>query len=118
MHDLIDEPGFAIWETYPLEIIFEDENGEPDPHALEDWRAIVVTIEQAGCKPLEFTEADMAIDPEAAAISIPMSQQQTALFKPGTASLMVNVLYTDSERDVSTTARLVVRDNYHRKAMR
>lgn len=107
--------GFYIYETKPLTIKLLQDNL---PVVLEDYREIIVTIKQlmSGAV-IEKTSKDLDVTPEEGKIVLELSQEDTASFGVGEALIQVNVLYEDSERDVSTQGKLKIKDNLHKEFM-
>lgn len=101
-------PYFYIYETvtFPIQL--------SDPEALKNCDKVVVTISQ---KDVQVNIDDPSIDEETGRLSIWLSQNDTAKFKKGTATIQVNIYYLDKERDVTTTAKIQVLDNLYKKVM-
>lgn len=110
-------PGFYIWETKPLTFRLK-RNGEPAEGALDDYKDIIVTISQAiGNVTVEKTGADLDVDPVAVTVQAYLTQEETGRFSVGEALVQMNILYEDSERDVTCQRAIEVWDNLHRRAM-
>ena len=109
--------GFYSWETVSLPLTITDPEGQPATEALVDCEEVVVTISQGRCRRVELGSSELAIDPETATIVASLTQEQTGLFQEGAAQVQVNILYRDSERDVTTKGSIEVHDNLHKKVM-
>ena len=107
--------GFYIYETKPLKILLK-RNGEKAEGILEDYKKIIVTIKQDGTV-IEKTGNSVEADVEESTVSIYLSQQETAIFKPGSAQIQVNVLFEDTERDTSSQGIIHIMDNLHKEVM-
>lgn len=108
---------FYIYETTELVLTVEDDQGNPDPTALADISEVVVSIYQPGAEQLNLTSADLAINPETAQITASLTQEQTANFHQGLASVQLNIKYANTERDASTVGTVKVLDNLYRRVM-
>lgn len=109
--------GFYIWETKPITFALT-RCGEPAEGALDDYKDIIVTISQAiGNVTVEKTGADLDVDPVAVTVGAYLTQDETGKFSVGEALVQMNILYEDSERDVTCQRAIEVWDNLHRRAM-
>ena len=109
--------GFYQWETDNFEIILEDDDGNPVPGVLDDVKEVVVTIKQGDIEEIWFTD-DLGLDTANSVINLPLSQTQTGRFEGDkTAKIQVNILYNDSERDVTAKGKIDVYDNDYKKEM-
>lgn len=87
------------------------------PEVLQDYEKIVVSIKQTNSHAEHITGDALSVDVEAGKIYVPLTQEQTAQFKPGAAIVQVNIYYSSSERDVSAQAQIEVRDNLYKELM-
>ena len=109
--------GFYIYETKPLTIALK-RCGEPAAGVLNDFKEIIVTIYQMiGNVTIEKSGADLDVDPEEVTVSIYLTQEDTAQFSPGEGEVQLNILYDDSERDVTVKKKIEIWDNLHREVM-
>ena len=99
-----------IYETATLPIVLSK------PEVLEGFQKIVVSITQVNHHSLHISDA-LGIDAEAGKIYVPLSQEETAAFKAGSAEVQVNIYYASSERDVSAKATIEVLDNLYKELM-
>ena len=106
--------GFYRYETktFPIEIVGGD--------GLSGYRKVVVSISQPiyGTKlDLHSDKGEIEIVAEENLINVTLSQEQTAKFVEGDALIQVNILYDNSERDVTAEAVLTVYRNEYEKVM-
>lgn len=104
--------GFYIYETKPLTLRFK-----PDGVLVNSKEIIVTILQGISGTLIEKTGADLAINLTDNTVTIHLTQEETARFKPGTAQVQVNILYEDRERDTTVQAQLSVYDNLHREIM-
>ena len=101
---------FHKYETTDLALKFTPSG------VLEDYSKIIVSIVQNGVARVDKTENDLTIDGDN--ITIHLSQEETGKFMANsTAEVQVNILYEDSERDVSTTGTIEVLNNLYNEVM-
>lgn len=103
--------GFYLFETKPLVIQLK-----PDG-VLDGAKNVVITLQQMNGKKLEKSGQEVFIDPERTRVECFLSQEETAAFKVGRVRVQINILYEDTERDVSCQGTLEVWDNLHKEVM-
>ena len=104
--------GFYIYETETLVLkILREE-------ALKGFKEVVVSIYQntSGAE-INRLSSELGIDEENDTVTISLSQEDTALFKPGKALIQVNIYYDNTERDVTTMAEIEVKNNLYRRVI-
>lgn len=107
---------FFIYETVNLPIHLTSKDGETG--ILTNCKNVVISLKQKSLLLEKDKEsADVAIDAENDTINLYLSQEDTGRFKPGEASMQINILYEDKERDTSAQATILVLDNYHKEVM-
>lgn len=101
-------PYFYIYETvtFPIQL--------SDTEALQNYDKVVVTISQ---KNIQVDITNPSVDEETGRLTIWLSQEDTSKFVKGTATIQVNIYYTDKERDVTNTAKIQVLDNLYKKVI-
>lgn len=101
---------FYIYETVDLPIVLSD------PDALQNYEKVVVSISQTDIYELNISDG-LGIDVDNATINVHLTQEDTAKFKKGTAKVQVNIMYQDTQRDVSAMAQIDVLDNLYKEIM-
>ena len=84
-----------------------------DPSVLNDYSRVVVSFKQ-GNNLLFHMEDGLGIDTETGTIDVRLEQSDTAKFSVGEVTIQVNVYLLDTDRIVSSTAKMFVHDNLYR----
>lgn len=108
-----DEVFFYAYETADITIVFKD------PTVLEDYNNIIISIRHLKTgKQIDLdAEESCDIDTAGGTMILHLTQEQTGKFVEGYVELQINILYDDSERDVTTKSEIRVYDNLHKKVM-
>lgn len=108
-----DEVFFYAYETADITIVFKD------PSVLEDYRSIIISIRHLKTgKQIDLdAEESCDIDVAGGTMILHLTQEQTGKFTEGYVELQINILYDDSERDVTAKNEIRVYDNLHKKVM-
>lgn len=101
---------FYIYETADLPIVLSK------PEVLEGYEKIVVSISQINQVKLHISDG-LGVDTEQGIINVHLTQEDTAKFKVGTATVQINIKYENSDRDVSAQAEISVLDNLYKEVM-
>lgn len=101
---------FYRYETAVIPIVLSDKD------ALKEYETVVVSIAQRGRETRQFSET-LGIDPDEGRINVPLSQEDTAAFAAGIATVQVNIYYQNTERDVSARANIEVLGNLLEEVM-
>lgn len=108
---------FFQWETAPLTIIIENDQGEPAQGVLEDVKNLVVSFRQGSVKEDWFLD-DVSLDVENSAINIHFDQERSGKFDgDSTIKVQVNILYNNNERDATIKGKIDVLDNFYDKEL-
>ena len=105
------DAGFYRYETESLDIELLASG------VLEDYKEIVVTLDQRMGAKLHKQTQELEVDVENSIVTITLSQEETAMFSPGTVGVQVNLLYNTMERDVSEKGYIEVWENSYREVM-
>lgn len=104
-------PGFYVWETATFDLKLSSP-------ILVDYNKIIVSIYQPSRTQLDLTLGDGSLAvKDASTIGVSLTQEQTSMFRPGLATLQLNVLFNSTERDVSSEATLHVYSNLYERVM-
>lgn len=113
---------FYRYETIELPLWLREVGCPCNPDSSEDggilkgYKDIMVVLYQGETR-IERTEAELTIDVDGDTIYLNLSQDETALFKPGIAYIQVNIKYDDGERDTSCDAVINVLENSYQEVM-
>lgn len=89
-----------------------------DPDCLREAEKVVVTLYQQSSGIYQnFTNDEIEINRDDGIILLNLSQEQTAEFSPGVITIQVNIYYENSERDVTSTAKIRVLENLYQRIM-
>ena len=109
--------GFYQWETVDLQIVIEDEEGNPKAGVLDNVRDVVVSIAQ-NCSRIDLHIDELDIDAASSAINLHLSQEDAGSFSSkGSAQVQVNILYEGGERDVTVKGTVEVFGNLYGESM-
>lgn len=110
--------GFYQWETADLEIIIEDDDGNPKAGVLDNLKDVVVSISQGPGKQEDWHLDELGIDAAASTVNLHLTQQKAGKFSgDAPAKVQVNILYNNGERDVTVKGTIDVFSNLYRKEM-
>ena len=102
---------FYTYETVDLPIAFKNKE------VLTDYSSIVISLRHTKTdKQINFTSG-FEVDTTEGVILLHLQQEDTAKFEKGIVELQVNILYENSERDVSECAYIDVYDNLYKETM-
>ena len=109
--------GFYQWETADLQLIIEDDEGNPKPGVLDNLEDVVVSIAQ-GSRQVDWHIDELGIDAAASAINLHLTQEKAGKFSgDAAAKVQVNILYSNGERDVTVKGTIDVLSNLYRREM-
>lgn len=108
-----DEAFFYSYETADITIVFKDHT------VLENYSNIIISIRhlKTGRQIDLNAEESCDIDHVGGTMILHLTQEQTGKFAEGYVELQINILYDNSERDVTTKHEIKVYDNLHKKVM-
>lgn len=107
---------FFQYETATIPIKLTRKTAEEGESVLDGYKSIVISLYQAGNQ-MDKTGEALGVDIENDTITLPLSQEDTAMFQPGKVTMQLNIYYDNTERDVSEQCELEVKKNLYKKVM-